>query len=180
MNERTIGITSVFHGRLLDVEVLDVEMASGTCTTREIVRHKGAVAILARLDDGRFVLVRQYRKPVESVVLEIVAGLLEEGEAPDACAVREVKEETGYDVKSMTKLGEIWPSPGYTSELLHLFYAELSGDGEPVSLDDDEMLEPAVMEERTIEKMIRDGKIRDGKTLAAWCMCKASGQKVTT
>jgi len=173
MNEKTLRAESVYKGRVFDLEVLDVELDSGIRTTREIVRHKGAVAVLARLQNGRFLLVRQYRKPVESAVVEIVAGILEEGEEPSACAAREVKEETGYNIRSLTKLGEIWPSPGYTSELLHLFYAELADVSGESCMDEDENLEPVLLDAPAIEEMIRNGRIRDAKTISAWCMWKA-------
>lgn len=172
MNEKTISSKTVFEGRVLDLEVLDVELDSGVRTTREVVRHKGAVAVLAVLPDGKFLFVRQFRKPVESAVMEIVAGILEKGEEPAACAAREVKEETGYDITCLVKLGEIWPTPGYSSELVHVFHAKLSADSETPCPEEDEHLEPVLLDEGTIEKMVRDGDIRDAKTLSAWCMWK--------
>jgi ADP-ribose pyrophosphatase len=173
MNEKTLSVESIHEGRVLDLELLDVELESGIRTKREIVRHKGASAVLARREDGNFVLVRQYRKPVECDVLEIIAGMLDEGESPDKCASREVKEETGYDVKLLSKLGEVWSSPGYSSECIHVFFAELSGAAGESQLDEDEMLEVVVLDEAAIEAMIRSGEIQDAKTLASWCMWKA-------
>ena len=173
MNEKTLSVESIYEGRVLDLEALDVELESGIRTKREIVRHKGASAVLARREDGNFVLVRQYRKPVECDVLEIIAGMLDEGESPDRCASREVKEETGYDVKLLSKLGEVWSSPGYSSECIHVFFAELSGAAGESQLDEDEMLEVVVLDEAAIEAMIRSGEIQDAKTLASWCMWKA-------
>jgi ADP-ribose pyrophosphatase len=173
MNEKTLSTRSVFEGRLLNIEVLDVELDSGVRTTREIVRHMGAVAVLARCPDGRFVLVRQFRKPVECEALEIVAGVLENGESPEGCAAREVREETGFDVTRLTKLGSVWPSPGYTSEELHLFFAELSDAPGESKFDEDEVLEIAYLTKDQIVEMISEGEIRDAKMLSAWCLWTA-------
>ena len=113
-----------------------MELEPGRRASREIVRHPGAIGALARIPDGRFVLVRQFRKPIERDVLEIIAGRKNPGESPEDCATREIREETGHEVVSLHSLGPIYPSPGYVDELIHLFYAELSEataaqDGDP-------------------------------------------------
>jgi len=172
MNERTLSSRTVFDGRLLRIDVLDVELDNGTRTVREIVRHPGACVILAQLPepDDRFVFVRQFRKAAGVELLEVVAGTLDPGETPETCAVREVKEETGYDVESLHKLGECYPAPGYTEEKLHLYYARLKparGDAAP---EEDEQLEVAYIASDELETMIARGEIVDGKTLAIWLL----------
>ncbi len=95
MEEKTLATRRVFEGRALTVEVLDIAMPDGRRTTREVLRHSGAVCILAELPDGRFVLVRQYRKAVERTLLECVAGCMEPGETPEEAARREKRAESG-------------------------------------------------------------------------------------
>lgn len=170
MRENTIGSRTVFKGRLLTLDVVDVELENGVRSTREIVRHRGAAAVLARLPDGRFVLVRQFRKPVEREVLEIVAGLLEEGESPEACARREVREETGHDVDRLVRLGTVCPSVGCMDEHIQLFYARLKDGPAETSLDHDEHVEPVLLTAEEINDLIRRGAIEDSKTLAAWLL----------
>lgn len=170
MREKTIGCRTVFKGHLLTLDVVDVELENGVRSTREIVRHRGAAAVLARLPDGRFVLVRQFRKPVERDVLEIVAGLLEEGEAPEACARREVREETGHDVDRLVRLGTVCPSVGCMDEHIQLFYARLKDGPAEISLDHDEHVEPVLLTAEEINDLIRRGDIEDSKTLAAWLL----------
>lgn len=172
MKEKTLTTKTVFDGRLLKLDVLEVELESGVRTGREIVRHPGAIAVLPRLPDGRFVFVRQFRKPVEKEVLEIVAGTLDRDEQPDDCAGRELKEETGYSVEKLVKLGVVYPSPGYTDEKIHIYYASLLPGRKERRLDDDEELDVVCLEPERIEKMISSGELDDCKTLAAWLLFK--------
>jgi ADP-ribose pyrophosphatase len=172
MNERTVSVKTLYSGRVLNLELHEVEVDDGKRTQREIIRHSGAIAAIATLPDGKMVLVRQYRKPVECEVLEIVAGCLDKGEAPEDCAEREIKEETGYDITSLSKLCTLWPSPGYTDETLHLFHAELAPSPGRPRPDDDERLEVVVMESDELGAMIERHEIMDGKTLLAWTMWK--------
>ena len=169
MNEKTIRSKTVFRGRLIRLDLLTVEI-DGVRATREIVRHPGATAVLAQLPDGRFVLVEQYRKPVEQELLEIVAGVLKRGERPDRCARRELKEETGYTASELIKLAVLLPSPGYVTEVIHLFYARLRPTQGRRNLDDDERVRVRYFTARQIESLMKCGRIRDGKTLSAWAL----------
>lgn len=170
MKETTLASQRAFTGRLLSVDVLDVELEPGVRSRREIVRHPGATAVLARRADGQFVLVRQFRKAVERVLTEIVAGGLEPGETPEQCAVREVREETGYAVRRLVALGPMVPAPGYTDEVIHLFYAELDPSPETQRTDHDERIVLDYVTEAELERLIATGQICDGKTLAAWTL----------
>jgi len=169
MNEKTVSSQRVFDGRLLKLDVLEVELENGRRTRREIVRHPGAVAIWARAPDGRFVFVRQFRKAIEQELLEIVAGTRESGETPEACAQREIREETGYAVKTLKPLGSIFTAAGFCSERLFLFYAELAGNG-PANPDPDEHLDVVLLDESAWKAMMSRGAIQDAKTWAAWGM----------
>jgi hypothetical protein len=127
--ERTVRTRRVFRGRLLGLDVVEVDLGGGRRSTREIVRHPGAVVVLPRLSDGRFVFVRQYRKAVKRTMLEAPAGTRERGETARACALREVREETGFAARRLTKMGLVIPAPGYTDEILHAYCADLCGTG---------------------------------------------------
>ena len=169
MNEKTVSFQQVFDGHLLKLDVLEVELDNGRHARREIVRHPGAVAIWARAPDGRFVFVRQFRKAIEQELLEIVAGTLETGETPEACARRELREETGYAVKTLTPLGCIFTAPGFCTEQIFIFYAELAGGG-AAAPDPDEHLDVVLLDESKWKAMIACGAIQDAKTWAAWGM----------
>lgn len=168
--EKTIHANSIFNGRLLGLDVVEVEMESGQVATREIVRHPGAVAVVAELPERQFIFVRQYRKPVEQDVLEIVAGCLHAGETPEACAIREVCEETGYGVRKLEKLGVLFTTPGYSDEKLHIFHAILDIEKKYQKLDSDEKVEVMCFSKSEVESMIEAGIIHDAKTLAGWLL----------
>ncbi len=172
MNEKTLSSQRVFDGRLLKIDVLEVELDNGRRARREIVRHPGAVAIWARAPDGRVVFVRQFRKAIEQELLEVVAGTLEIGETPDACARREIREETGYAVKIMSPLGSIFTAPGFCTERIAVFYAELMENG-PADPDPDEQLGVVLLDEVDWKAMISRGAVQDAKTWAAWGMVQS-------
>lgn len=169
MTEQTIDSQRVFAGRLLKLDVCTVRLANGRRARREVVRHPGAVAILARAPDGRLVFVRQFRKALERELLEIVAGTLEAGETPEACARREIREETGYAVKTITPLGVIFTAPGFCTEQIFLFYAELARRG-PADPDPNEHLAVVLLDEAEWKAMMSRGAVQDAKTWAAWGM----------
>lgn len=173
MKEKTIASKRKFNGRLIKVDLLKVELGNGRPARREIVRHPGAVAVLCRRPDGRFAFVRQFRKAVESELLEIVAGTREPNEGPAACARREVKEETGYNVVSLERLGCIYSAPGFCDEKIDIFFAELGPTGGRQRPDPDERIVLVSFSARQVEAMLAAGKIRDAKTLAAWMMFRA-------
>lgn len=170
MDEKTIKMERVYDGRIVSLELHEVELHTGVRAQREIVRHGPAVAVVAELPDGRFAFVRQFRKPVEGVLLEVVAGNVEAGEALETAAVREVREETGYETASIRRLGAIYPSPGYVDERIEIFYATLAGVVADKDLDDDEHVEVQLHTRDEVHEMIETEVIQDGKTLAAWLL----------
>ncbi len=139
-------------------------MPNGRCTSRDIVDHPGAVAIIPILPDGQIVLVRQYRYAVKNDLLEIPAGTLEKNETPLACAMRELQEETGYKAKSMTKLLSCNVAPGYSSELIHFY---LASDLEKIqsSMELDENITVEIINLEQIVEMIKENTIVDAKTI---------------
>ncbi len=170
MNEQSMSVKRVYQGRIFDLEVHQVELATGARSVREVIRHPGAVALVARRPDGRFVFIRQYRKAVEEIILEIVAGTLEPGEDVEACARRELAEESGYAAESLVRLGAIYPSPGYMSEVIHIFYAETGAEPRGRDLDVDEHIETLSLSREEFEEEVRQGRVRDAKTLSAWLL----------
>ncbi len=169
MREDTIKTHVAFSGKLLRLEQLDVTLPDGRTAYREIVRHPGAIGVIARLPGERFVLVRQYRKAVEAYSLEIVAGLLDSGESPASAAHRELVEETGFRAATMHHLGIIYASPGYVDERIDVYLAELE-DAPALApqLDHGEHVETVIMDRVALARSITTGDIRDSKTLAAW------------
>lgn len=168
MKEKTIASKRKFNGRLIKIDLLKVELENGRSARREIVRHPGAVAVLCRLPDGRFVFVRQFRKAIENELLEIVAGTREPDEGPAACARREVEEETGYKVVSLERLGCIYTAPGFCDEKIDVFFAELGRAGGRQHPDPDEKIALVRLSAKQVKALLAAGKIRDAKTLAAW------------
>ena len=170
MEEKTTGSRCGFAGRLLTVDVVDVQLPDGRTSVREIVRHPGAVVILPQRPDGRFVFVRQYRKAVEAALVEAVAGTLDPGENPARCARRELLEETGHRAENLLPLGELVPAPGYTSERLHAFHASVDADPRPQATEEDENIECVLATEEDVERWIDSGDLVDAKTLAIWML----------
>jgi ADP-ribose pyrophosphatase len=176
-HETTLRRTEVFRGKLLTLETLDVVLEDGRSGYREIIRHPGAIGVLARHPDGSFLFVRQYRKAVECLMTEVVAGLLDPGESPEAAAHRELEEETGHRAARLVPLGMVFASPGYVDETIHAYYAEVeavpTSEARP---DHDERIEVIRMDEATFEQAVRAGNIRDAKTLALWTLWRAQGR----
>jgi ADP-ribose pyrophosphatase len=178
MHEKTIARKTVFEGRLVRVETLDVELENGQRAYRELVRHPGAVCVLVRAPDGRLALVRQFRVGAQKQMLEVVAGLLDAGENPDDAARREVREETGLLLGRLTRMGLLYPTPGYVEEKIVCYYGEAAGQGSR-ALDHDERLEVELIADAEFVARIRRGEIEDAKTLAAWALYQAGASEGT-
>ena len=175
LTERTLSVRRSFTGRHVVVDTIDVELPDGRKAAREVVRHRGAVAILARKPNGRFVFVKQYRKCIERAYVEVVAGGIDEGEAPDVAAHRELREESGYAVRRLLPLGTIFACPGYSEEELHLFYADIEETPGDTDFDPDENVVTLEYDEAAVEAAILDGSISDAKTLSAWQLWRLRG-----
>lgn len=167
--EETIESQYLYKGKILNLRKDLVHSADGGVTHREIVEHRGGVGLAALTDEGKMVLVRQYRKALSRDILEIPAGKLEEGEDPSWTAARELKEETGYTAGSMEFLGRFYPSVGYTTECIHLFLCRDLTPGEPEP-DDTESIETEEYPLGELYQKALRGEIEDGKTLAAILM----------
>jgi len=161
----------VYAGRVLNVEVDTVRAPDGSTIDLEVVRHAGAAAVVPLIGDlesvePQVLLIQQYRYAAGGHLWEIPAGILEPGETPVACAHRELLEETGARAGGMEQLTTILPSPGFNDEQIHLFLATGLSAGEP-NHERDEFIEVRTRTMTQALTMIRDGEIRDGKTIAA-------------
>ncbi len=156
----------VHRGRKIEVAVDRSLSSDGRTVLRDIVIHPGAVAILPLVDADHVCLLRNHRFILDEVLWEIPAGTLEPGEAPEAAAVRELAEETGYQARNWRKLLAFYPSPGILSERTHLFVAEELTKG-AMRPEIDEQLEPHIVPWTQAIDWTRDGTIRDAKTLVA-------------
>jgi len=155
----------VYDGKVISLRVDRFQSPSGGIFEHEVIEHPGAVAMLPLLDDGRLLLIRQYRHLVGKVLLEIPAGTLDEDEDPEECARRELVEETGYDAEVMEELLSCFLSPGYSSEKIHIFLAsKLRRVNHRPEVDELIELEPVQVVKA--EVMMRNGEIMDAKTIS--------------
>lgn len=171
--ERKLNSKPVFEGKIVNVYHDTVELENGNHAFREVIRHPGAVAVLA-LDGDEILLVRQYRYCIGQELLEIPAGKLEPGEEPLSAAARELSEETGCACADLIPLGKYYGSAGCMDEGIHLYFGRIccKGCSHP---DEDEFL---TLERRTptqLEAMMAAGELSDGKTLAAFALARAKG-----
>ncbi|GFN35428.1 NUDIX hydrolase [Tepidimicrobium xylanilyticum] len=162
--EKTMKSERVYEGKIVNLRVDTVELPGKKYSKREIVEHPGAVGIIPIKEDGSLILVKQYRKPVEKMLLEIPAGKIEINEEPKETAIRELIEETGFKANKMEYILEFYTSPGFTNEKVYLF---LATDLEFVKQDPDEN-EYIQVKEIPIHKlidMVNKGEITDSKTI---------------
>jgi len=167
LRERTINTKRIYDGRIVSLRVDTVELPDGKTSEREIVEHRGAVAIVPLTDSGEVIMVRQFRQAAGEVLIEIPAGTLGEGEDPEDCARRELVEETGFGARNMTRLFGSYLSPGYSNEMLHTYLATGLSQ-EQAEQDEDEFVEVVRVRLDDIMDMIRRGEIKDAKSI---CGC---------
>jgi ADP-ribose pyrophosphatase len=163
--EKTIKSKVIYSGRILTLNVDTVLTPKGATAQREIVKHPGAVAIVPVDSDNCIYLVRQFRKPVESELLEIPAGKIEKGETAEKCALRELVEEIGMSAGKLNYITGFFTSPGFSNEILHLFMAMNLKPVKYHSTDEDEFIEIKKFPIAETIKMIIDGHIKDSKTI---------------
>ncbi|HWO98641.1 MAG TPA: NUDIX hydrolase [Bacillus sp. (in: firmicutes)] len=168
LKEKTLKSEKLFSGRVIDLYQEEVLLPNGKTSTREIIKHPGAVAVIALTEDHKIVMVRQYRKAMERVLVEIPAGKLEKGEQPDTTAKRELEEETGYTCSSLEHLISFYTSPGFADELVHLYVAtELAKMEVKAELDEDEFVDVLEVTLEEALALIQDQQIYDAKTAYA-------------
>lgn len=166
--EKTIKKDVKFTGNLISLQVDEVELPDGNTSTREVVKHPGAVAVIAITKADKLVMVKQYRKPLERTLVEIPAGKIESNEAPEITAIRELEEETGYTTEHLTYVTSFYTSPGFADEIIHLYFTdELIVLEEKVAGDEDEFIEIVELTIEEAEQYVKEKKIYDAKTAYA-------------
>ena len=163
--EKTVSSEIKFQGRIVTVRLDKAQLPNGRVTTREVVEHPGGVAILPLYDDDTVAVVRQFRYPFQKVVTELPAGKLEYGEDHRLAALRELGEEVGAVPDELIYLGELYTSPGFSTEVLHMYLARKLRQGE-AHPDEDEFLQGERVPLETLLEQVMDGTLVDAKTVA--------------
>jgi len=164
LREETVSSEQVFQGRLLDVRRDHIRLPDGRAATREFIVHPGAVMVVPILGDGRLVMERQWRYPLERVMLEFPAGKLEPGEPTFECAQRELFEETGYRAREWACAGELHNAIAYSSERIEIWFARGLEAGER-QLDAGEFLDVQICSVDELDRLCASGAVSDAKTL---------------
>lgn len=171
MADNPIATHRIYTGKIISLDVDQIRFPDGSTNEMEIVRHPGAAAVIPFLsdpagDDPQIMLIQQFRAPLNQYLYEIPAGKLEPDEDPAKCAARELREETGCTAEQVTHLFDIYTSPGFTDEILHVYMAVGLTRGE-AHKERDEFLEIRTMTLSRALQMIQQGDIRDAKTSLA-------------
>lgn len=176
--EKTIKRNEIFAGKIISLHVDEVELPNGQTSTREVVKHPGAVAVIPVTDEGKIVMVKQFRKPLERTLIEIPAGKIEKDEEPHVTAKRELEEETGYTTDHLQYVTSFYTSPGFADEIIHLYFSDqLIPLEEKVVGDEDEFIEIMELTIEEAEQYVKERKIHDAKTAYAVLYVKTLMEK---
>ena len=163
LTEKTLDIKNVYQGQIINLQVKEVELPDGERSVRELAEHQPGAAVVT-YQQGKVILVKQFRTGAEEVLYELPAGLVEAGEAPAECAQRELAEETGYQANSLEKICQFYTSPGFTNEVLHIYLATDLIKSEQ-NMDKHEFVEVEELELREVENKLTGGQFKDAKTI---------------
>jgi ADP-ribose pyrophosphatase len=155
----------IYKGAIFGIRRDEVIEPSGVRTTREVITHPGSVVVLPVLADKRIVMIRQYRHAAKQYLWELVAGRIDEGEAPRKAAARELMEETGYRAKRFKVFLDVFPTPGFLEERMYILLAEGLSEGQ-AQPEDDEKIVAKAFTRKDLEQMLLQGKLRDAKSVA--------------
>ena len=155
----------IYKGKVFDFYQESVRYPDGREAAYDFIRHGGAVTILPLDDDDNIWFVRQYRHPIQGLLLELPAGTLEEGEAPEICAAREIREEIGMAAEKLQKIGEFYLAPGYSTEFMHIYLATGLSES-PLTQDPSEYIQVEKYPVKEVFQMAEQGELMDCKTLA--------------
>lgn len=166
LNEKTVSKEYIYNGKIINLRKDSVLLPDGRAATREVIEHPGGVGVISVDDRMNVTLVRQYRYPYSEATLEIPAGKKEPGEEPLTCGKRELKEEAGITADEFRALGEIYPTPGYTNEIIHIYLATglHKGDNQP---DEGEFVDLVTISLQELVTLVMRGDIPDAKTQIA-------------
>ena len=166
--EKTIRSERIYEGKVINLKVDDVTLPNGHTSKRELVEHPGAVALIALTEDGKLILVEQYRKALERSIIEIPAGKIEKGEDPADTAMRELEEETGYTADRLELIQSFSTSPGFADEVIHVYATiGLKKSESGAVLDEDEFVDLLEVTIEEAEQMMKENQIYDAKTAFA-------------
>jgi len=163
--EKTKSKEYIYKGKILNLRKDSAVLPNGKDCVREVVEHSGGSCILCE-KDNKILLVKQFRYPYKKEILELPAGKLNPNETPEQTAIRELEEEGGLTAIKVEKMFDVYPSPGYTDEIIRIYKATEFTDSKQ-NLDDDEFLSAVWIEKSKLKKMIELGEINDAKTLIA-------------
>jgi ADP-ribose pyrophosphatase len=166
LRETRLDSELVYQGHFLTVYRDTVRLPSSSTATREYIRHPGAVVVIALTDDGQVVMERQFRYPMDRVMLELPAGKLDAGEDPLECARRELLEETGYVARHWARAGEMHNAIAYSTEVIHIYFAK-GLTQQQAHLDEEEFLEVYTESCDALFRGVAAGEITDAKTITA-------------
>jgi len=170
-NFKVLKSNILYRGKVFDLKVDEIQYDStGNRGSREVAVHPGGAVVVAITPDEKILLVKQFRYAFEESVLELPAGKLDDAENPRKCAIRELAEETGYKAEKISKLGQIYTTPGFCDEVLHIFLAENLIPGEPAREEGEEDMQVVEFTLNEIKENIREGKIVDAKTISGIMM----------
>lgn len=172
-SEKTVKTEKIYTGGIITLEKLLIELPNMKTSNRDVIRHPGASAVIPIDDEGYVYVVKQYRKPVEKISIEIPAGKLDAGEEPLDCAVRELKEETGLTSGKMTHLFSVATTAAFCDEIIHIYMANDLREGQ-MHTDDDEFLTCEKIHLDKMLEMVMTGEIFDSKTIISVLLAKLS------
>jgi ADP-ribose pyrophosphatase len=155
---------------LLKVFVKKVRLPNGYLATFEIIKHPGAALVIPFLSSDKIIMLRQLRPVIGSYIYELPAGTIDKGESALTCAKREIIEETGYSAKRMSRIGSIYPVPGYSTEKI-IIYKAGGLTPTPRHAEKDEVIETKVLTRNVVRRLFKSGRIVDAKTIAALAFC---------
>lgn len=166
LEEKMLEKNYIYNGRIINLRNDLAQLPNGKTAYREVVEHPGGVCVIALTKENEVIFVKQYRYPYGKIILEIPAGKREKGEDPLLCGKRELLEETGYSGKSYISLGQMYPTPGYTDEIIHIYAVE-NAEFSAASPDDDEFVQTVKIPFEQAVQMVLNNEIEDGKTQIA-------------
>src|SRR6516162_1626087 len=155
----------IYEGKVFGVRRDEVEEPNGLRATREVITHPGSAVVLPVLQDGRIVMIRQYRHATRQYLWELVAGRIDGGEAVKKAAARELLEETGYRAKRYSVFLDVFPTPGFLEERMYIVLADGLTEGE-AQPEEDEQIEVRIFGAKELKQMMQRGRLRDAKTIA--------------
>jgi ADP-ribose pyrophosphatase len=164
-NAKTLKRTTMFQGKVFGVRRDEVIEPGNLRVTRDVITHSGSVVLLPVLEDGKILMIQQYRYAARQYLWELVAGRVDQGESVKKAAARELKEETGYKARRFSEFLEVFPSPGFLEERMHILLAEglTAGKAEPEA---DEKIISRAFKVNELVGMMQNGELRDAKSIA--------------